>query len=152
MSEPPDAPPRHYVHASAVLIGESGVLIRGRSGSGKSSLALALNEAGARAGLFTRLIGDDRVGLRLRGEKALVSPHPRIEGLIERRGVGLESASFEACAVLRLVADLEPAEPPRLPPAETEKVEILGIALPRLHLPERQTALSVAKIMAFLQI
>ena len=45
------------VHATAVLVGADGVLIRGESGAGKSALALALIERGA------RLIADDRLML-----------------------------------------------------------------------------------------
>ena len=44
----PDEPCRETVHATAVLVGADGVLIRGASGSGKSALALALIERGAR--------------------------------------------------------------------------------------------------------
>ena len=48
------------VHASAVLVGDRAVLIRGPSGSGKSALAYALIRA-AEIGGFARLVGDDRV-------------------------------------------------------------------------------------------
>jgi hypothetical protein len=49
------------IHASAVLVGHRGILIRGPSGSGKSRLALALLQS-AGAG-FARLVGDDRIHL-----------------------------------------------------------------------------------------
>ena len=49
-----------YIHATVVLVGEAGVLIRGASGSGKSALALALMSEAGRRGLFARLVGDDR--------------------------------------------------------------------------------------------
>ena len=52
------------IHACALVIGETGVLIRGASGAGKSSLVLALLEAAAAKGLFARLVADDRVALR----------------------------------------------------------------------------------------
>ena len=50
------------IHASAVLVGDRAVLIRGPSGSGKSRLAFDLLMAG-RAGQIApaTLIGDDRV-------------------------------------------------------------------------------------------
>ena len=48
------------VHASALVVGEAGVLIRGPSGSGKSSLALALLALADNRRSFVRLIGDDR--------------------------------------------------------------------------------------------
>ena len=46
------------VHASAVAIGEAGILIRGPSGAGKSSLALALIALAQLQGRFARLIAD----------------------------------------------------------------------------------------------
>ena len=49
------------IHATAVVYGESGVLILGPSGSGKSALALALLARARDSGLFGALIGDDRV-------------------------------------------------------------------------------------------
>ena len=49
------------IHASAVLVEGRGVLLRGPSGSGKSSLALALLLADRER---NRLIADDRVALR----------------------------------------------------------------------------------------
>src|SRR4029079_17246927 len=52
------------VHASAVLVGDRAVLIRGPSGSGKSRLAFDIILAG-RTGQIPRatLVGDDRVHL-----------------------------------------------------------------------------------------
>ena len=49
------------IHASAVLVGARAVLIRGRSGSGKSRLALELLQSGGGGHLpFARLVSDDR--------------------------------------------------------------------------------------------
>ena len=55
------------VHASAVLVGDRAILIRGPSGVGKSRLAFDLILAG-RAGQIppALLVGDDRVHLALR--------------------------------------------------------------------------------------
>ena len=52
------------VHASAVLVGDRAILIRGPAGSGKSRLAAALIAAAGCGRLrFARLIADDRVWL-----------------------------------------------------------------------------------------
>ena len=63
------------IHATAVLVGNHAVLIRGPSGSGKSRLALDLLLAG-RAGQIAPsvLIGDDRVHLLLRKGQLVVRP------------------------------------------------------------------------------
>src|SRR4249919_3981593 len=55
------------VHATAVIHGESGVLILGPSGSGKSALALALMARATGEGAFGALIGDDRIYVRESG-------------------------------------------------------------------------------------
>ena len=69
--------------ASCVALRGRAVLIEGPSGSGKSSLALALIDRGA------VLIGDDGVQLAVRGERLHAFPPPRIAGLLEVRNLGL---------------------------------------------------------------
>ena len=93
-------------HASAVVVGESGVLARGPSGAGKSSLALALIALAREAAIFAALIGDDRVFVRACGGRLLARGVPRFAGLIERRFEGLVVAAHEPLAVVRLVVDL----------------------------------------------
>lgn len=81
--------PAGTLHATVVLVGEAGILIRGRSGAGKSRLArLILAEAAAR-GLFARLVADDRVRVAARGGRLVASRIPAIAGWIEMRGHGL---------------------------------------------------------------
>ncbi len=143
------------VHATAVALGESGVLIRGASGEGKSTLALALVEAWSRRGDFACLVGDDRVIARIVNGRALVSPHSALSGLAEWRGIGLIRQDYEACVVLALIVDLESAEQqvgcPRLPETEELCVDFHGLhGVARLRLPARETERSVAAIMAFL--
>jgi serine kinase of HPr protein (carbohydrate metabolism regulator) len=122
------------VHATALILGEAGVLIRGPSGSGKSGLALALLALAGRRGLFAALIGDDRVHIRVSGRRILASGTPNIRGLIERRGYGIVRAPIEPCAVIRLVVDLSLGgeRNPRLPDEESLKASFGDIALPRL--------------------
>ena len=79
------------VHASAVLVGDRAVLIRGPSGSGKSRLAFDLILAG-RSGQVPPaiLVGDDRVHLdTLRRTTVVVRPAAELAGLIEIRGLGI---------------------------------------------------------------
>jgi serine kinase of HPr protein (carbohydrate metabolism regulator) len=121
------------VHASAVLVGESAVLIRGPSGAGKSRLALdllALAEAGRLP--FARLVGDDRVALAAAGGRLLASPAPTIAGLIELRGAGILTVPFEPLAVVELVVDLASEDGNRLPEAAAIRTTVLGVDLLRL--------------------
>ena len=122
------------IHASALVLGEAGVLIRGPSGSGKSSLTLALLALAGDRKLFAALIGDDRVLIRVSGRQILVSGAPNVHGLIERRGYGVVRAPTEPCAVVRLVVDLSPGRGrgPRLPDEDALSVPFGEITLPRL--------------------
>lgn len=100
-------------HGTGVALDRAGVLILGPSGSGKSSLALALMAFGA------QLIADDSIWL---DGLNLIRPNTA-KPLIEARGVGLLNAgSTLPTARLHLVVDLSRPEPHRLPPRRTAKV------------------------------
>jgi HPr kinase/phosphorylase len=122
------------IHATALVLGETGVLIRGPSGSGKSALALALLTLADERKLFARLVGDDRVMIAVRCGRILAEGAPAIHSLIERRGYGIVRERAEACTVIRLVVDLRPegALSQRMPDADESRVRIGEIALPRL--------------------
>jgi serine kinase of HPr protein (carbohydrate metabolism regulator) len=121
------------VHASAVLIGDDGVLIRGRAGSGKSSLVLGLVDRDPDA---TRLVADDRVALAVDGGVLVASVPEAIAGKLEVRGQGIVSVDYRSPAAIHLIVDLmPPADCPRLPEPHDMQVEIMGVTLPRLMLP-----------------
>jgi serine kinase of HPr protein (carbohydrate metabolism regulator) len=127
MSEP------ETVHASAVRLGEYGVLIRGASGSGKSALVLGLLAAEPAT---ARLIADDRVILAAEGRRLVASVPETIAGLLEIRGQGIVRRPHDSPAALHLLVELRPlAECPRLPARDDETAAILGLVLPRLILP-----------------
>uniref|UniRef100_Q07TF5 Hpr(Ser) kinase/phosphatase n=1 Tax=Rhodopseudomonas palustris (strain BisA53) TaxID=316055 RepID=Q07TF5_RHOP5 len=121
------------IHASAVLVGDRAVLIRGRSGSGKSRLAFELILAG-RAGQIppATLIGDDRVHLQAVAQGLMVRPAAAIAGLIEIRGVGLRRCAFAAEALVGLVVDLEAEDAERLPQPAALRTVIAGVELNRI--------------------
>lgn len=112
--------------AGCVAIGERAVLIEGPPGSGKSSLALALIDRGA------RLIGDDGVLLEAMGARLFAHPHPNTTGLIEARNLGLLPMPVCERAPVALVLRLDEAAPRFIEGAES--CEIGGIALPLLRL------------------
>jgi len=97
------------LHASAVAIGPSGLLIKGPSGAGKSSLALELRALGA------KLVADDRVLITSSNELGVLMTAPKeLEGLIEARGLGLIKAPFRPARLVAVV-DLATVETKRLP-------------------------------------
>ena len=124
------------VHASAVLVGDRAVLIRGPSGSGKSRLAFDLILSG-RSGLLPRavLVGDDRVHLDTSAGKMLVRPVRELAGLMEIRGLGIRRCDFAAEAIVGLVVDLDATDAERLPPPEALQACINGVMLPRIPVP-----------------
>jgi HPr kinase/phosphorylase len=121
------------VHASAVLVENRAVLIRGPSGTGKSRLAFELILAG-RAGQIPQavLIGDDRVHLDASEGQLWVRPARELAGLIEIRGLGIRRCDFADGAIVGLVVDLSAADAERLPAPEALLTRIYGVSIPRI--------------------
>ena len=115
------------VHATAISLGGQGALIRGRSGSGKSALALEMMAFGA------ELVADDQVHLVRVDDRIVASCPAALSGLIEARGLGLLRAVPAGPCPLECVVDLVDTVADRLPPRR--HVTILGCALPLLHRP-----------------
>ena len=84
------------LHATCVEWFGLGVLIRGKSGAGKSDLALRLIDAGA------ALVADDQVLL----ENGIASAPARLQGLLEVRGFGIVKLPFAETTAIALTVDL----------------------------------------------
>lgn len=124
------------VHATCIVLHEAGVLIRGESGAGKTSLALLLLDHAARMGFHGALVGDDRLRLTLRNGRIVARPHPDLAGLVEIRGHGIRRLGcLLDAAVVLLVVDLV-AQRPRLPEEAPGDTVIIGVRLPRLVVDE----------------
>ncbi|MEI2385432.1 HPr kinase/phosphatase C-terminal domain-containing protein [Breoghania sp. JC706] len=139
-------------HATCVVVGTAGVLIRGASGSGKSALGLALVGHARGAGHFAALVGDDRVALDVSGGRLVARVPPAIAGLIEQRGRGIRSVPYLPAAVVRLVVDLVPAKTiDRMPEEAALRAEIAGVTLPRQPAPEHDIGQALALTLTALQ-
>jgi len=112
-------------HATCVAVGDHGVLITGAAGRGKSTLALQLMAFGA------QLVADDQVLLSCENDTLTARCPDILSGVIEARGVGVLNADPVASAPVRLVVDLNVAEPDRIPPRR--EVTLLGCNIPLLH-------------------
>jgi serine kinase of HPr protein (carbohydrate metabolism regulator) len=137
------------LHACCILLGEAGVLIRGASGAGKSSLARRLVSARCLAGGFAALVADDRVVVTRHHGRLVARPHPALAGLWEHRGIGIRAASHEGAAVLRLVLDLTAETAPRMPAAADLETTLLGVALPRVAGQAAEAATLVESLLSW---
>ncbi len=118
-----------HVHGSAVAFPLQEVwvalLIIGRSGAGKSELALEL------MGLGAMLVSDDQTLLTRQHDHIAVSPPVALRGLIELRGMGILRAPCQPSARLAAIVDLDDVETRRLP--EEDFAEVHGLRVARLR-------------------
>lgn len=137
------------LHATAIVAGECGILVTGRSGAGKSALAVTVVDMARARGHFAALVSDDQVWLEQRNGRLVAEAPDPIAGLLELRGYGPAPMAFERRAIVdRLVTLVDPASAPRYRDGACETV--LGISLPRLALPERNAEASARAIVAWL--
>ena len=120
-------------HASAVVLGDRGIVIAGESGAGKTQLALALVSHARSFGLFARLVADDQIFLSLHHGRLICTAPPTIAGLAEVRGLGPRRIGYVAKAPVDLLVRLaDRGKTERFPEVETEK--LLGCEVPLLKL------------------
>ena len=109
------------IHASGVCFEKKGVLILGKSGSGKSSLALSLVANGA------QLVCDDRAQLRMKNKILMMTKPPSLPGALEVRGLGLISVPAITEARVELIIDMALTSDSRL---GGHKMELFGVEIP----------------------
>lgn len=118
------------IHASCVAIDGRAVLIEGRSGAGKSDLALRLIDRGA------TLVSDDYTTLLRRDGALTARPPANLAGKIEVRGIGIVEMPHVADIPVGLIVSITDA-PPRMPEGGRVRriagVELREIALPSLE-------------------
>ena len=110
------------VHASCVAVGDRAVLIGGRSGSGKSDLALRLIDRGA------RLVSDDYTLVRRVEGRLLAEAPANIAGKIEVRGLGILEFEPVRDVAVALFVDLD--EVPQRVPQENLGRTVAGLEVP----------------------
>lgn len=113
------------LHASCVDIDGAGLLIKGASGTGKSSLALQMMALGA------QLVADDRTDVTRHHYDLVATCPPTIQNRIEARGIGILHAKATASCQITAIVDLDVCETERLPPARW--TTLLSCTVPLLH-------------------
>lgn len=135
------------VHADCVLLGTRALLLRGRAGSGKSSLADMLVETARSKGHLGLLVADDYVHLSQRDGRLLATVPETIRGKMEVRGFGLVAADCVPVARIGLVVDLVAADRlERLPDTPLKTLCLEGVQVALLNCPENDTAASLRLI------
>lgn len=123
------------VHATGLLLGAAGVLLRGPSGAGKSLLALALLDRWEGRGQPAFLVSDDRVDLSVRDGGLIMQAPKTIAGLIELRGRGIVQRPHQSGVRLHLVIDLVP-ELVRMLEEDALETTLLNVPVARAPVPD----------------
>jgi HPr kinase/phosphorylase len=127
-----------FIHGTCVVVKQKGVLICGKPGAGKSTLALQLIDRGA------ILVADDQTRLTLEEGKVMAQPPASLKGLMEVRGVGICDFPYQAKSALGLCVEIvEDENLDRLPDPIFQEYLGLKISLLRLQKSDPLGALKV---------
>ena len=150
MPDTKKSPRLDNLHGSLVQIDRKGVLITGKSGSGKTSLALGLIETASGDGKTAFLVSHDQVLISTTGDCVMEAAPTSIAGKIEIYGFGIvpreHISSSQIHLIVKLVDDriLE-----RMPEPITQTIG--QCVLPLICAPERHENLAVRIVMAKLR-
>ncbi|CAN7620382.1 HPr kinase/phosphorylase [Rhizobium leguminosarum] len=123
------------IHATAIVVGKTGLLFSGPSGWGKSMLAFTCMTEARRLGLFTALVADDQVLLSGGAGTVIATCPPSIAGLIELRGTGIVHQDHVPQAAMHYAVLPGCAAGENRVPPEGEIVSLAtGFSLPALRL------------------
>lgn len=125
------------LHATAVALGNAGLLITGTSGSGKSSLALQL------IGLGATLVADDGVICTACDGHLHLSAPAATRDRIEARGFGILAVPSRT-AWAKAVVEMDRTGTKRLP--EPREIVIAGVALPAFGKVESPAFASMLRV------
>lgn len=129
------------VHASCVAIGDRAVLLEGRSGTGKSDLALRLIDRGA------ALVSDDYTLLVRRAGVLHARAPANLAGKMEVRGLGILAVAHRDEAPVALLVSLVEA-PLRMPEPEMRRIAGVDVPVVRLAALEASAPIKVEHALA----
>ncbi len=124
------------IHATAIVVGTTGLVFLGPSGSGKSQLAFDCLTEARLHGHFAALVADDQVFVSRFGAHLVASRPATIRDLIELRHGGIARIGSIPRAVLHYaIIPVDRLSVERLPPGKA-RANLLGdMSLPRLQVP-----------------
>ncbi len=132
------------IHATLVQLFGFGVLLRGPSNSGKSSIALRLLDEAEQSRTPCSLIADDQVILASKADHLVGKAPDRLFGKIEMRGIGIINVEARHESMIDLVVDLVPPQSlERMPDEKLDFVTIAGVKIRRINIAERNPDASV---------
>jgi serine kinase of HPr protein (carbohydrate metabolism regulator) len=129
---------RTNIHATGLVLGKIGLILRGVPGAGKSILALELLDEWELRGAPAKLVSDDRIDIEATSGGLVMHAPRAIEGLIELRGRGIVARPFVRRAPLHLVIDLVDSLE-RMVEEDALVTTLEGIALARCPVPRAGT-------------
>lgn len=136
-------------HACALEINKAGILIRGQSGSGKTSLMMGLLERANQEKLNAFFIADDQVYLSNKDGKLEALVPETITGLIEIHGYGIVTQPYRKTTIIDLVIELiDDQKILRMPIERSCHYE--GLDLPLIQVPERHENQAIRIVFAWL--
>lgn len=136
---------RKIIHATLVKLDGKGILLIGKSGSGKSDLALRLIE-----NKKASLVADDIVDIVLQNGKLVGSVPQNLAGLLEVRNIGIIKYPYiESSSVDMLVNLTESSEEIERMPSNTKDV-ILGLEINKIDLYAKESS-AADKVVAALR-
>ena len=134
------------MHSTLVIVKDKGVLLQGKSGSGKSDLALRLIE---RYG--AELVSDDVVRIIKKNGRVYGSAPQNIAGLLEVRGIGIISYPYQESSAIELAVNLKDnADNIERLPSVCKEV-IFGLEIPQIDLYAKEDS-APEKILAALKM
>jgi serine kinase of HPr protein (carbohydrate metabolism regulator) len=123
------------IHATAIIVGQTGLLFVGPSGWGKSMLAFACLTEAQRIGVGAALVADDQVMISRRDGAVIATCPSAIAGMIELRGTGIVRISHvNETRMHYAIVPASASGEDRLPPEDEMLSVAQGIELPAIRL------------------
>lgn len=125
------------IHANSLQIADRGLLIVGRSGTGKSAISLELIDRARFSNKRAALIADDFSEITERDQHLIAKAPTELKGLIEIRGAGIYHIAHNDSVVLTHAVTLGEASV-RFP--ENYFYNLNDVKLPMIKLPAVENA------------